>query len=400
MPADHRGDGGSHRCGIRAWIVAEHEGVTLGYAYGSRHRERAAYRWAADVAVYINSDHHRSGIGRALYTRLFEQLRAIGLWTLCAGITQPNEASNGLHRALGFVPVGTYRRIGWKAGAWHDVRWWHLDLHPGEPGPPEELSGATAGATNAVHETAAEGFARGAGAYERGRPSYPPEAVSWLAEQMGMAPGRRVLDLGAGTGKLTRLLIATGASLIAVEPVAEMRSAFAGLAPGVDVRTGTAEAIPLSDASVDAVVVAQAFHWFASEQTLAEIARVLTPTGRLGLVWNRRDLREPLQAAISEIVEPHRGSTPSFMTGNWREAFQHTRLFIPKAEHQVSYEQSLAIDQLTDRVLSVSFIAALSTSARDEVEREVRALAQRHDDRPLRLGYITELYTYRRVDIG
>lgn len=122
-----------------AWIVAEHGGVTLGYAYGSPHHERAAYRWAADVAVYIDADHHRSGVGRALYTRLFGQLRAIGLWTLCAGITQPNDASNGLHRAMGFVPVGTYRRIGWKAGAWHDVQWWQLDLRPGEPGPPSEL---------------------------------------------------------------------------------------------------------------------------------------------------------------------------------------------------------------------------------------------------------------------
>jgi len=78
-------------------------------------------------------------IGAALYAALFEQLGAIGLWTLCAGITQPNDASNGLHRAMGFVPVGTYRRIGWKAGAWHDVQWWQLDLRPGEPGPPREL---------------------------------------------------------------------------------------------------------------------------------------------------------------------------------------------------------------------------------------------------------------------
>ncbi len=253
-----------------------------------------------------------------------------------------------------------------------------------------------AGAPNAVHEAAAEGFARGAGAYERGRPSYPPEAVSWLAEQLGMAPGRRVLDLAAGTGKLTRLLVATGASLIAVEPVDEMRSALAEMAPGVDVRAGTAEAIPLPDASVDAVVVAQAFHWFASEQALAEIARVLTPTGRLGLVWNRRDLREPLQAAISEIIEPHRGSTPSFLTGNWREAFQHTRLFIPAAEHQVPYEQSLTVDQLVDRVLSVSFIAALPPTIRDDVQSKIRALAQHHDDRTLRLGYVTELYSYER----
>jgi phosphinothricin acetyltransferase len=122
-----------------AWVVADYEGVALGYAYASQHRERAAYRWAADVAVYIDLGHHRSGVGRALYTRLFGQLRAIGLWTVCAGITQPNDASNGLHRAMGFVPVGTYRRIGWKAGAWHDVKWLQMDLRPDEPGPPHEL---------------------------------------------------------------------------------------------------------------------------------------------------------------------------------------------------------------------------------------------------------------------
>lgn len=123
------------------WLVAEDDdGRTLGYAYGSPHHERAAYRWAADVAVYIASPHHRAGVGRALYGRLFEDLRETGLWTLCAGITQPNDASNGLHRAMGFLPVGTYRRIGWKAGAWHDVLWMQLDLRPGEPGPPRELT--------------------------------------------------------------------------------------------------------------------------------------------------------------------------------------------------------------------------------------------------------------------
>jgi phosphinothricin acetyltransferase len=121
------------------WLVAEHDGVVVGYAYGSPHQQRAAYRWAADVSAYISASHHRSGIGRALYTRLFEQLHAIGLWKLCAGITQPNDASNGLHRAMGFTPVGTYQRIGWKAGAWHAVQWWQLDLRPGEPGPPDEL---------------------------------------------------------------------------------------------------------------------------------------------------------------------------------------------------------------------------------------------------------------------
>jgi L-amino acid N-acyltransferase YncA len=119
-----------------AWLVAEVEGRPIGYAYGSRHQERAAYRWAADVAVYIDRDHHRAGVGRALYTQLFERLRAAGVWTLCAGVTQPNAGSDGLHRAMGFQEVGVYRRIGWKLGAWRDVRWWQLDLRPGEEGPP------------------------------------------------------------------------------------------------------------------------------------------------------------------------------------------------------------------------------------------------------------------------
>ena len=129
-----------------AWLVAEPDGVPVGYAYGSPHRERAAYRWAADVAVYISADHHRAGVGRALYARLFQALREIGVWTLCAGITEPNAASTGLHRSMGFVSVGTYRRIGWKAGAWHDVQWWQLDLRPGDPGPPSGLdTGAVRG---------------------------------------------------------------------------------------------------------------------------------------------------------------------------------------------------------------------------------------------------------------
>ncbi len=127
---------GERIAAAHAWLLAEAGGTPVGYAYGARHQERAAYRWAADVAVYIDREHHRAGVGRALYTQLFDSLRAAGLWTLCAGITQPNPASDGLHRAMGFVPVGTYRRIGWKLGAWHDVRWWQLDLRPGETAAP------------------------------------------------------------------------------------------------------------------------------------------------------------------------------------------------------------------------------------------------------------------------
>jgi L-amino acid N-acyltransferase YncA len=120
------------------WLIAEEGGAPIGYAYGSAHRERAAYRWAADAAIYIDAGAHRAGVGRALYAALFERLRDIGVWTVCAGVTEPNPASTGLHRAMGFVHVGTYRRIGWKQGAWRDVSWWQLDLRPGDPGPPAE----------------------------------------------------------------------------------------------------------------------------------------------------------------------------------------------------------------------------------------------------------------------
>jgi len=120
------------------WLVAERDGAVAGYAYGGRFAQRAAYRWTAEVSVYVAASHHRTGVGRALYVELLERLRALGLWTLCAGVTQPNAASDGLHSELGFTEVGVYRRVGFKHGRWQDVRWWQLNLHPGEDGPPRE----------------------------------------------------------------------------------------------------------------------------------------------------------------------------------------------------------------------------------------------------------------------
>jgi phosphinothricin acetyltransferase len=120
------------------WLIAELGGRPVGFAYASRHRERAAYRWATDTTVYLERGHRRRGIGRALYERLFTLLRDQGLHVACAGITLPNEASVGLHEALGFTPVGVYRRVGYKMGAWRDVGWWQLDLLPITDGPPPD----------------------------------------------------------------------------------------------------------------------------------------------------------------------------------------------------------------------------------------------------------------------
>lgn len=119
------------------WLVAESTGGIAGYAYGSPHRERHAYRWTADVAVYLHPSAQRQGLAGALYAELFLRLRACGIWTLCAGIAEPNPASTALHLSVGFEPVGTYRRVGWKAGAWQDVTWYQLHLRDG-PEPPTE----------------------------------------------------------------------------------------------------------------------------------------------------------------------------------------------------------------------------------------------------------------------
>jgi SAM-dependent methyltransferase len=217
----------------------------------------------------------------------------------------------------------------------------------------------------------AAGYSRSVAAYQRGRPGYPPAAVDFLAERLRLGPGRTVVDLAAGTGKLSGPLVATGAEVVAVEPVAEMRAVLPAGARAVD---GTAEAMPLATASADAVVVAQAFHWFDGEAALAEIHRVLRPGCALALVWNRRRMDEPVNQAIDELLAPHRDHPSAFHTGAWRVAFERTKLFGPLEERAFPNEQFLDADGLVDRVASISFIAVLDEEERTKVLSAARAL--------------------------
>src|SRR2546423_15565316 len=162
-----------------------------------------------------------------------------------------------------------------------------------------------------VNRTAAEGFGRAAAAYERGRPGYPEAAIDWMVERLRVTPGATGGDRGAGTGKCSSMMHAAGARVIAIEPVAAMRAELAGAVPGVAVLDGTAQAIPCADASADAVTAAQAFHWFSGASALSEIHRVLRPSGGLGLIWNRRDTRDLLQAAIAAVIRPYPGRAPT-----------------------------------------------------------------------------------------
>jgi SAM-dependent methyltransferase len=226
-----------------------------------------------------------------------------------------------------------------------------------------------------VHDSAAVGFQAAADTYERGRPGFPEEAIAALARECEIGPWHRVVDLAAGTGKLTRQLVPFGAELIAVEPVEGMRRVFAERLPDVPVLDGTAESLPFEDGSVDAVVASQAFHWFDPEKAPSEIHRVLVPFGSLGLVWNDRDDSAPWVARLTELMQPYRGDTPSFRNGNWRRGLDATDLFTPLRRLEFRYEQEMTVDGLVDRVLSVSFMAALPEGERRAAEDSVRELA-------------------------
>jgi SAM-dependent methyltransferase len=242
-----------------------------------------------------------------------------------------------------------------------------------------------------VHDAARQGFTRQADAYERGRPTYPPAATAWLVEQLGLAPGRTVVDVGAGTGKLTRAIVPSGATVIAVEPVAAMRAVLERELPAVQAVEGTAESLPLGDGVADAIVVGQAFHWFDATAALAEFHRVLNGHGRLGLVWNARDRRQELQRAIDEITEPLRGDTPSQAGGGWRPALERSRLFEPAGELRVPWLLEVEPETVVDRIGSISFIAAMDERPRAEVLDRVRDLAAEH---PEPWAYVTQVYVY------
>lgn len=250
-----------------------------------------------------------------------------------------------------------------------------------------------------VHHAAAKGFAAAATTYGRGRPDYPPQVDLWLAERLGVGPGVRVLDLGAGTGKFTDRLLAMGAETVAVEPVAEMAAALAGRLPAAQVLAGSAEAIPCADASFDVVVCAQAFHWFATPEALAEIRRVLKPRGALGLVWNVRDETVDWVRALTAIFAPYEGDAPRFHSGAWRRVFPAPD-FTPLALERWPWAHvGPAEDVVLARALSISFIAALPAEERAKVEARVRRLIE---TTPALAGggdvafpYVTEAYACR-----
>lgn len=245
-----------------------------------------------------------------------------------------------------------------------------------------------------VDKVAAAGFGAAAGTYERGRPSYPAELIELFRQELGVGPGATVVDLAAGTGKLTRLLVATGAEVIAVEPVEAMRAELAAAVPEVEALDGTAEALPLADASADVVTVAQAFHWFDPAPALAEIARVLRPGGGLGLVWNERDESVPWVSELSALFDWE--TRRPYKTGvDWPGVVAADRSFTPLRLRELAYVQELDADTLVERVLSTSYVAARPAEDNVGLAAAVRAHVSDFPDR-FELPYVTHAYWCHR----
>jgi SAM-dependent methyltransferase len=226
--------------------------------------------------------------------------------------------------------------------------------------------------------------------YERARPGYPPEAVAWIADRLDLRKGRTVLDLGAGTGKLTRALLTTGVHVIAVEPGDEMRARLERTAPGAEALRGAAEEIPLRHGSVDAITVGQAFHWFRHDEAIPELHRVLRPGGGVALVWNSRDPDNPLQKEIGELIAPF---VPSGRPDaeEWPRPLGESELFGPLEEQRFSFVEELDPNRLAERIASVSFVAAAPEEARRELDAAIRRVAERLGGL-VAFPYVTRVY--------
>jgi SAM-dependent methyltransferase len=232
-----------------------------------------------------------------------------------------------------------------------------------------------------------------AGLYERVRPEYPAEAIAWLTEQLDLREGRTVLDLGAGTGKLTRALMATGAHVIAIEPGDAMRAELVRAVPQAEALRGAAEDIPLPDSSVDAITVGQAFHWFRHDEALPELHRVLRAGGGVGLLWNSRDQDSELQHVVNDLIAtlvPPKRALAFGSSGRLAES----ELFGRMEERRFSFVQELDADALVDRIASISFVAAAPEGERKRVERGLRELVAANGG-VVAFPYVTDVYVSR-----
>jgi SAM-dependent methyltransferase len=227
--------------------------------------------------------------------------------------------------------------------------------------------------------------------YEQARPDYPSAALEHIVETLGLEPGAHVVDVGAGTGKFARQLVARGLRVTGIEPIAEMRRIFERVVDA-EVVDGTAESIPLDDGVADAVTAAQAFHWFDPERALPELKRVLRPRGGVALIWNVRDESHPLHRSYAEAIKPYKGDVYPAGAGHPAGKPLASPLFTDVEERAFPHAQLMDADALVARAASVSFVARLPEDARAPLLERIRELAP---PGTFEFPYVTKVFTAR-----
>ncbi len=241
----------------------------------------------------------------------------------------------------------------------------------------------------------AEGYADNAGSYARGRPDYPAAMIAWMQRLTGIAAGDVVVDLGAGTGKFTRSLVDLGLRVTAVEPVDPMRAQLSLALPGVTAVSGVAERLEIASASADLLTCAQSFHWFASDATVNEIARVLKPGRFLILVWNQRDTSHPIQSMLEQFLLRHQDpEIPHSPDRRWKPVIDRSPLFEFVEEVRFGHVHELDRSGVVDRLRSMSVYPTLRPEVQQLAIEEVEALVPSNGR--VSLPYFNEAFAYRR----
>lgn len=256
--------------------------------------------------------------------------------------------------------------------------------------------------THSLHPAAQKGFSTAAELYQQARPNYPQAVVQWLIEDLALSPDSKVVDLGAGTGKFLPYLKQATPNIIAIEPVSEMLEQLKIVHPDVQTLQAKSDQIPLESESIDAVLCAQSFHWFANIETLNEIHHVLKPEGHLGLVWNQRDENIDWVKALADLLATLEGDTPRYHSGQWKQVFENQFLFQLEAAKVFSQLHTGTVENVVSkRLLSTSFIAAMPEQEQLKLKHKFEQIVSEYTGKQAQdeidFPYVTYVYNFRKL---
>lgn len=252
-----------------------------------------------------------------------------------------------------------------------------------------------------LHPSAQQGFSQNAALYQQSRPNYPYDLIHWLKNTLKLHKKSKVVDLGAGTGKFIPYLQQVTPYIFAVEPIAEMLDQLVQQYPDIHTIQTDSKNLSLPSHSIDAIICAQSFHWFANSESLDEIYHVLKPKGALGLIWNQRDISVDWVKAIADLITPLEGDTPRFHRGTWQQAFEQQHLFQLQSTEKMQLLHQGTIEQVViRRILSTRFIAAASVAEKESIRQALikiidKYLGKQPND-TIDFPYVTYAYHYQK----